>query len=139
VPRPDSENDQDSSTAVPPSLTRRSTFRLLGGAAAGAVLLDAGGSVLSPATASAATLVPQAGPVPLVIDQTLTTDNLTVLLGTSAAHPSDMTVYGANEGRKNFYIQNFMSTSDSLSCRSRWLRRPSTGSPGCSRPSRTSS
>ncbi|MFC5804095.1 hypothetical protein [Streptomyces formicae] len=94
--------------------SRRSALRMLGGAT-GAVLLTGGAAATAPGTAHAATFVPQAGPVPLPIDQSATTDNLTVLLGTSAAHSSDMTVYGATEGRKNFWIQNFVSGAGSLS------------------------
>jgi hypothetical protein len=54
-------------------MPRRSVFRLLGDAAAGVALWE-GAALIRPDVASATTVVPQAGPVPIVIDQTATTD-----------------------------------------------------------------
>ncbi|MBR7832123.1 alpha-L-fucosidase [Actinospica durhamensis] len=102
-------------TAVPNGFTRRSAFRLLGGAAAGAVLLNAGSDLLAPVAAYAATVVPQAGAVPFPITQGVTTDVTTVLLAASAAHTSDMQMLDPTEGRKNFYMEDFLTTSDYLS------------------------
>lgn len=99
---------------APGRLSRRTVFRLAGGATAGAVLLDGGSALVAAEPASATTVVPQAGPVPVVIDQSATIDDLTVLLGTAAAHPSDMVIQNPGEGRKNFWIYNFGS-SDYLS------------------------
>jgi hypothetical protein len=102
-------------TAPPPGFTRRSAFRLLGGAAAGAVLLETGAAVLHPGTAYAATVVPQSGTVPSPIPQGATTDVTTVLLAATASYTSDMQVYDSTEGRKNFYTDNMLVASDFLS------------------------
>ena len=101
--------------ATPAGFTRRSAFRLLGGAAAGAVLLDTGAAALHPGTAYAASVVPQSGTVPFPIPQGATTDVTTVLLATTASYTSDMAVYDSTEGRKNFYTDNMLVASDFLS------------------------
>ncbi len=101
-------------TAAPHGFTRRSAFRLLGGAAAGAVLLNAGSDLLAPGAAYAATVVPQSGTVPFPITQGATTDVTTVLLAASASYTSDMAVYDPTEGRKNFYTDNMLVASDFL-------------------------
>jgi hypothetical protein len=62
----------------------------------------------------AQSIVAQAGPTPISIDQTSTTDNIQVLMASLAQHPSDITVYGATDGRKNFYVQYFTNVSDYL-------------------------
>lgn len=61
-----------------------------------------------------AAVVAQAGPNPIPIDQTATTDNVQVLLATLAERNSTASVANPSEGRKNFYIQNFNTTSDYL-------------------------
>ena len=101
---------------TPPSgFTRRAAFRLLGGAAAGAVLLETAGAALVPGVAAATTVVPQSGTVPYPVTQGATTDITTVLLAASASYTSDMQVYDSTDGRKNWYIEDFLSTSDYLS------------------------
>ncbi|MEZ0070171.1 hypothetical protein ABIA32_006223 [Streptacidiphilus sp. MAP12-20] len=79
-----------------------------------ALLVLIGLLTLPTVPASATTVVPQAGVNPIPLDQTSTTDNVQVLLGTLAEHPSDITVADPTEGRKNFYIQNFLTSSDYL-------------------------
>ena len=102
------------STAENPGFSRRGVLRMLGSAALAAGLLDGGLGLASPQQAFAATTaVPQAGADPVVIDQTATTDNVTVLLATAAAMLSDMQVQGG-DSRKNFYVDNFLTTSDYL-------------------------
>jgi hypothetical protein len=95
-------------------LSRRGALRMLGGAALGATLLNGGIGLIAPSAAFAATGVPQSGPNPVVIDQTATTDNVTVLLATAAARMSDMAVMGG-DARKNFYVDSFLTSSDYLS------------------------
>lgn len=99
-----------------PGFTRRGALRMLGGATAGAVLLDSGLAALAPQAAFAATVVPQAGANPVVINQTATTDNITVLMATAAERLSDMAVVGG-DSRKNFYVDNFLTSSDYLAWR----------------------
>jgi len=65
--------------------------------------------------AAAQSVVPQAGPVPQVLDQTSTTDNVQVLMASAAAHTSDITTFDPTEGQKNFWIQGFTSASDYIS------------------------
>jgi len=66
------------------------------------------------ALSAEATVVAQAGANPIAIDQTATTDNVQVLLATLAERNSTASVANPTEGRKNFYIQNFMTSSDYL-------------------------
>lgn len=103
------------SSAPPAGMSRRGAFRILGGAAAGAVILNAGSSLLRPGAAYATTVVPQSGTVPIAINQAATTDITTVLLATTASYTSDLEVYDPTDGRKNFYLYNFLETSDYLS------------------------
>ncbi|MEY9938969.1 alpha-L-fucosidase [Streptacidiphilus sp. MAP5-3] len=90
-------------------LSRRGALRMLAGTALGAVALG----VAVPSRAFAASGVAQAGADPVVIDQTATTDNVTVLLATAAGRMPDMSVQGGDT-RKNFYIDNFLTSSDYL-------------------------
>jgi len=61
-----------------------------------------------------AAVISQAGPNPIQIDQTATTDNVQVLMATLAERNSTASVANPAEGRKNFYIQNFNTASDYL-------------------------
>jgi hypothetical protein len=56
--------------------------------------------------------IPQAGVNPILIDQTSATDNVQVLLATWAERTSDLAVQYPNEGRKNFWIYNFLTAAD---------------------------
>lgn len=101
---------------LPAGLTRRSALRMLGGAAGGAILLSGSSALIRPSAAYATpTVVPQSGTVPIVISQSATTDITTVLLATSASYTSDLEVYDPTDGRKNFYMYNFLETADFLS------------------------
>ena len=55
---------------------------------------------------------PQAGANPILIDQTSVTDNVQVLLATLAERTSGIAVQYPNEGRKNFWIYNFLTAAD---------------------------
>ncbi len=111
---PHAQNTDPSKPPVTPSLafSRRSALRMLG-AAAGAVMLEVGWDALAPAAASAATVVPQAGTNPVVINQTATTDNITVLMAAAAERLSDMQVMGG-DSRKNWWVDTFQTSSDYL-------------------------
>src|SRR3984957_14708869 len=78
------------------------------------VLLLAGGAFLSYMHSAYASIVPQAGPNPIPINQTSTTDNVQVLLATLAERTSDIQVVNPTEGRKNFNIDNFLTSTDYL-------------------------
>jgi hypothetical protein len=78
------------------------------------VLLLIGGAFLSYTQSAFASIVPQAGPNPIPINQTATTDNVQVLLATLAERTSDIQVVNPTEGRKNFNIDNFLTTADYL-------------------------
>jgi hypothetical protein len=78
------------------------------------VLLLIGAAFLSCTPLTYASIVPQAGPDPIAINQTSTTDNVQVLLATLAERTSDIQVVDPTEGRKNFNIDNFQTTADYL-------------------------
>jgi hypothetical protein len=61
-----------------------------------------------------ATIVSQAGPNPIPIEQTSTTDTVQVLLATLAERTSDIQVVNSAEGRKNFNIDKFLTAADYL-------------------------
>jgi hypothetical protein len=103
-----------SARSVPAGLTRRGAVRLLGGAAAATLLADTGLAALRPGVAAATTVVAQSGTVPFPITQGATTDVTTVLLATSASYTSDLEVYSPGSP-KNFYMYNFLETTDFLS------------------------
>jgi hypothetical protein len=86
---------------------------MLGGSALGLGFINGALNLASASPAFAASAVPQSGADPVVIDQTATTDNVTVLLATAAGRTSDMAVQGG-DSRKNFYIENFTTASDYL-------------------------
>ena len=86
---------------------RRRTFLSAALAGTGAVLLP----VVREGTAFAASVVPQSGPNPIVINQAATTDNITVLMATAAQYLSDMQVSG-EDSRKNFWMDNILTSSD---------------------------
>src|ERR1700733_2563180 len=88
---------------------RRRTFISAALATTGAVLLPA----VRAGSAFAASVIPQSGADPVVINQAATTDNVTVLMATAAQHLSDMQVVGG-DSRKNFYVDNFLTSSDYL-------------------------
>src|SRR5579859_2258379 len=67
-------------------------------------LLLIGGAFLSCTPSAHASIIPQAGPNPIPINQTSTTDNVQVLLATLAERTSDIKVVNDTEGRKNFNI-----------------------------------
>ena len=73
-----------------------------------------GGIFLSCTPSAYASIVPQAGPNPIPINQTSTTDNVQVLLATLAERTSDIQVADPTEGRKNFNIDNFLTSTDYL-------------------------
>jgi hypothetical protein len=107
VPRKGENEYQAVPSGVPSAgISRRGAFRVLGGAAVGAAILNASSSMLRPITANATTVVPQSGTVPIVIDQTAATDISTVLLATTASYTSDLEVYDPGSP-KNFYVYNF--------------------------------
>lgn len=78
------------------------------------VVLLMGGIFSSYMPSAYAQIVSQAGPDPIPIDQTSTTDNVQVLLATLAERTNDIQVADPTEGRKNFNIYNFLSSSDFL-------------------------
>ena len=88
---------------------RRRTFISAALATTGAVLLPAARA----SSAFAASVIPQSGADPVVINQAATTDNVTVLMATAAQYLSDMQVVGG-DSRKNFYVDNFLTSSDYL-------------------------
>ena len=63
------------------------------------VFLLVGGAFLSYTQSAVASVVPQAGPNPIPINQTATTDNVQVLLATLAERTSDIAVVAPTEGR----------------------------------------
>jgi hypothetical protein len=76
-------------------------------------MLDVGWNALAPSAADAATVVPQAGDNPVVINQTATTDNITVLMAAAAERLSDMAVVGG-DSRKNWWVDSFETSLDYL-------------------------
>jgi hypothetical protein len=78
------------------------------------VLLLMSGAFLSCTHSVYASIVSQAGPNPIPIDQTSTIDNVQVLLATLAERTSDIAVVNPTEGRKNFNIDNFLNAADYL-------------------------
>ena len=90
---------------------RRRTFLSAALATTGAVLLPA---VRAGSAFAATSVIPQAGSDPVVINQTATTDNITVLMATAAQYLSDMQVDDIGDSRKNTYIDNFLTSSDYL-------------------------
>jgi len=64
-------------------------------------------------TAFAQTNVAQAGPNPIVFDQTATTDNMIPLMAAAAEHTSDVTVYNLGFP-KHFWMTNFANVNDYL-------------------------
>src|SRR5580692_5136882 len=78
------------------------------------VLLLMGCAFLGCTPSVYASIVPQAGPNPIPINQTSTTDNVQVLLATLAERTSDIQVVDPTEGRKNFNIDNFLTSTDYL-------------------------
>ena len=78
------------------------------------VFLLIGGVFLGCIPSAYASIVPQAGPNPIPINQTSTTDNVQVLLATLAERTSDIQVVDPTEGRKNFNIDNFLTSTDYL-------------------------
>jgi hypothetical protein len=78
------------------------------------VLLLMGGAFLGCTPSAYASIVPQAGPNPIQINQSSTTDNVQVLLATLAERTSDIQVVDPTEGRKNFNIDNFLTSTDYL-------------------------
>jgi hypothetical protein len=59
----------------------------------------------------AQTVVPQAGPNPIVFNQTATTDNMIPLMAAAAEHTSDMTVMNLGFP-KHFWMTNFTNVND---------------------------
>jgi hypothetical protein len=78
------------------------------------VLLLMGDAFLGCTPSAYASIVPQAGPNPIQINQSSTTDNVQVLLATLAERTSDIQVVDPTEGRKNFNIDNFLTSTDYL-------------------------
>lgn len=97
-----------------PDMTRRGVLRMLGGAAVGAVVLNSTLAVAGPATSASAASAGQAGPDPVVIDQSAVTDNVTVLMATAAGRSTNFTVETLGDSRKNFYVKSFATSSDYL-------------------------
>ncbi|MFE2873847.1 alpha-L-fucosidase [Embleya sp. NPDC059259] len=65
------------------------------------------------APAAAPGAVPQAGQVPLPVDQKAVKDNVTTLMGTAAERTPSMSVF-APDTRKNFWVENFKTSDDYL-------------------------
>ena len=78
-----------------------------------ALIVVAAGLAVTPAMSAEAATIPQAGPNPVVINQTNTKDNVTVLTAGSASRPSTMTL-AENPQPRYGHVTNFNSSSDFL-------------------------